>query len=77
MTFINIEETILEYHRATGKNWEYAIEQVNEFPDGITEIRSVCINSAYVQFCEIMNIEKTKSMILWKLEFEKLTENNV
>ena len=71
MTNIGIEEILLEYHKATGKDWKYTIESVQEFPEDAINIRSVCINDAYIEFYERLDIENTTSTVFWVLEFVK------
>ncbi|MCX2764541.1 hypothetical protein [Aquimarina muelleri] len=68
---MSIEETLLEYHYATGKNWAYSIEPVEEIPFDVYDIRSVCINNVHIQFYEKMDIDNGNSTIFWKLDFIK------
>jgi hypothetical protein len=71
MIKIGIEEILLEYHKATDKDWNYIVKPVTEFPEDAFNIRSVCINGAYIQFYERLDIENTSSVIFWVLEFIK------
>lgn len=71
MTNIGIEEILLEYHKTTGKDWKYIIESVEEFPEDAVNARSVCLNGAYIQFYERLDIENASSTIFWVLEFIK------
>lgn len=71
MSKIGIEEILLEYHKTTGKNWEYTIESVEKFPEDAISTRSVCLNGAYIQFYERLDIENASSTIFWVFEFMK------
>ncbi len=68
MKRIGIEETLLEYHKVTGKNWNYTAQPVDVLPEGAIQVRSVCINGTYIQFYEEEDFEKESSIIYWALE---------
>lgn len=76
MTRIGIEEILLEYHKTTGKDWDYNVKSVSEFPEDAMEIRSVCINGAYIQFYERLDIDNKSSTVFWILEFVKEYHQN-
>ncbi|MAQ76888.1 MAG: hypothetical protein CL613_11235 [Aquimarina sp.] len=71
---MSIEETLLEYHRITGRSQEYLIKVIDEIPDNIYDTRSVCINNQHVQFYEKIDLDKGKSIIYWKLDTVKAIE---
>ncbi|WP_024772916.1 hypothetical protein [Aquimarina macrocephali] len=71
MNTMGIEETLLAYHKETGKNRNYTIVPVDKLPSDAREVRSVCLNGTYIQFYERINIEQNSSEIFWVLEFVK------
>ncbi|TSE07930.1 hypothetical protein [Aquimarina algiphila] len=71
MKRIGIEDTLLEYHNVTGKNWSYSIKCIDAIPDDAFSARAVCINGAYIQFYEQININESSSIIFWALDFMK------
>ena len=71
MERIGIEETLLEYHRVIDKNWQYTIERLEQLPKEATHVQSVCINRAYIQYYEQIDIQKGSSTLYWALEFVK------
>ncbi|WP_062062741.1 hypothetical protein [Aquimarina longa] len=68
MTEIGIEDTLLEYHKVTGKGQNYTIKFVDKLPEDANQIQSVCINSKYIQFYERVDLEKLSNTIFWALE---------
>ena len=68
MAKIGIEDTLLEYHKVTGKDSTYIIKYVNKFPDDAHQIRTVNINGKSIQFYEKTDIENMSSIIFWTLE---------
>ena len=68
MTSIGIEETLLEYFKVTGKDWQYSIEYRDELPNDITGIRSVCINKKHIHFFKKDDLDSLSSIIYWTLD---------
>ncbi|TPN87144.1 hypothetical protein [Aquimarina algicola] len=71
MKRIGIEETLLEYFKVTGKDWQYSIQYIDNFPKDIIEIRSVCINNKHIHFCEEGDLNNFNSIIYWTLDATK------
>ncbi len=71
MEHIGIEDILLEYHRVIDKNWNYTITQLEQLPEQATNIQSVCIGRAYIQYYEKINTHKGSSTLYWALEFVK------
>ncbi len=65
---MGIEDTLLEYHKATGKDWKYHIKYVDTMPDFAIQIREVCINKSYIKFYEQMDNETKESVIYWMID---------
>ncbi len=68
MKRIGIEETLLEYHKVTGKNWNYSIQPVDKLPEDAIQVRSVRINGSYIQFYEKEDFDTRSSVVFWALE---------
>jgi hypothetical protein len=64
---MGIEQTLLEYHKTTDKNWSYAIQHIDVLPEQVYNIRSVCINTTDIQFYEKTDIDTHSSIIFWRI----------